>query len=337
MNAKAYEVHLEMFEGPLDLLLYLIRKDDLDIQNIPIAKITAEYLAYLDLMKELNLEVAGDFLVMAATLMQIKARSLLPSQEGVEGAETGPDPRAELVNKLQEYRKFKEAAGFLQKRADEWSDVFFRGAPTFQEREKTLNIRIFDILATLREVLDRAEAEGRVVVGEEYPIEQKMEKILALLTENPYVTLRDLFAGERRRRAIISCFLALLELIKLQRVFARQETPYSEILIYKKEAPPEVVTPIWPSDEAGAPPAPAEPPAPLPAPDEGIRPSGLVLEEPPEPEPDAGPEAGPDLGTEAWEAAGSEDAGRPAAPDAPEPGPTTDSETGRGEENDGRS
>ncbi|MEK7745320.1 MAG: segregation/condensation protein A, partial [Elusimicrobiota bacterium] len=195
MSAKTYEVHLEMFEGPLDLLLYLIRKSDLDIQNIPIAKITQEYLAYLDLMKELNLEVAGDFLVMAATLMQIKARALLPSQEGLDGVETGPDPRAELVNKLQEYQKFKEAAGFLQKRADEWSDVFFRGAPTFAERDKSLNIRIFDILATLREVLDRAEAEGRVVTGEEYPIEQKMDKIMVMLSENAYVTLRDLFSG----------------------------------------------------------------------------------------------------------------------------------------------
>ena len=339
MNAKAYEVHLEMFEGPLDLLLYLIRKNDLDIQNISIAKITAEYLAYMELMKELNLEVAGDFLVMAATLMQIKARALLPSQEGVEGAESGPDPRAELVNKLQEYRKFKEAAGFLQKRADEWSDVFFRGAPTFQEREKTLNIRIFDILATLREVLDRAESEGRVVTGEEYPIEGKMEKILLLLSESPYVTLRDIFAGERRRRAIISCFLALLELIKLQRVFARQESPFSDILIYKKEAPPEIVASIWPEGDA----APAEgvasaepiQPEPSASSEPEIKPSGVVLEEPPEPDPELPEEVPPaeakDLDEGAWLAAeggGTEDAGRNAGPD---------DTSGRGEENDGRS
>ena len=346
MSTRAYEVHLEMFEGPLDLLLYLIRKSDLDIQNIPIAKITQEYLTFLELMKELNLEVAGDFLVMAATLMQIKARALLPAQEGLEGAESGPDPRAELVNKLQEYRKFKEAAGFLQKRADEWSDVFFRGAPTFAERDKSLNIRIFDILATLREVLDRAEAEGRVVTGEEYPIEQKMEKILAMLTENPYVTLRDIFAGERRRRAIISCFLALLELIKLQRIFARQESPFSEILIYKKEAPPEIVTPIWPDAEAVPTAAASEPPREPGEPE--IKPSGVVLEEPPEPE--AGPEGDARAMDEAaWlaadradaavegkpsEASGAEDAGRPAGPD-PAAGP--DAETGRGEENDGRS
>ena len=154
MNTKAYEVHLEVFEGPLDLLLYLIRKDDLDIENIPIAKITSEYLGYLDLMKELNLDVAGDFLVMAATLMQIKAHALLPSQDGPELE--GPDPRLELVGKLQEYQKFKEAAGFMQRRADDWSDVFYRSPPAFPERDKALNIRIFDLLTTLSEVLDRA-------------------------------------------------------------------------------------------------------------------------------------------------------------------------------------
>lgn len=304
MNAKAYEVHLEVFEGPLDLLLYLIRKDDLDIENIPIAKITTEYLVFLDLMKELNLDVAGDFLVMAATLMQIKAHALLPSQDGPESE--GPDPRLELVSKLQEYQKFKEAAGFLQRRADDWSDVFYRGAPAFPERDKALNIRIFDLLTTLSEVLDRAEAEGRVVTGEEYPIEHKMEKILALLSEKPYVTLREIFSGERRRRAIISCFLALLELIKLQRVFGRQEAPFAEILIYRKEAAPEVVTPIWPADE----------PMPTPAP----------------------PLEGGPLDKDAWladaggagpgEAPGAQEAGRPAPPD-------TDPEIR--EENDGRS
>ncbi|MDE2292654.1 MAG: segregation/condensation protein A, partial [Elusimicrobia bacterium] len=285
MNPKVYEVHLEMFEGPLDLLLYLIRKNDLDIQNIPLAQITREYLSYLDLMKELNLDVAGDFLVMAASLMQIKARSLLPSQEGEEGGPEGPDPRSELVSKLQEYQKFKEAAGFLQRRADAWSDVFYRGAPAFQEREKSLNIRIFDLLSTLREVLDRAEAEGRVVTGEEHPIEQKMEKILALLGERPYVTLREIFSGERRRRAIISCFLALLELVKLQRIFARQEGPFAEILIYKKEAPEDAL-PVWPGGEA---PEPEPLPTPAPPLPEDTRPADPEAELDAEPAPAADP------------------------------------------------
>lgn len=248
-TSKAYEVHLEVFEGPLDLLLYLIRKDDLDVQNIPISQITREYLQYLDLMKELNLEVAGDFLVMASTLMQIKARSLLPSQEEAS-AEEGPDPRSELVAKLVEYQKFKEAAKFLDNRAGEFADIFYRGAPSFQERDKSLNIRIFDLLGALREILDRAEDAGGVVTGEEFPIEAKIEKILSMLDAKPYVTLREIFEGERRRRAILTCFMALLELIKTQRVFARQDEAFAEILIYKKEPPPEAA--LWPGGEETA-------------------------------------------------------------------------------------
>src|SRR5271154_2575839 len=111
-TTPGYEVHLEIFEGPLDLLLFLIKKNDLDIYDIPLHEITQEYLSYLDIIKDLNLETAGDFLVMASTLMQIKARTLLPSQEALE--EQGPDPRAELISKLLEYQKYKEAAKFLE-------------------------------------------------------------------------------------------------------------------------------------------------------------------------------------------------------------------------------
>ena len=144
----AYEVHLENFEGPLDLLLFLIKKDDLDIYEIPIAKITEEYLATLDLMRELNLEVAGDFLVLAATLMQIKARALLPAP--LDAEEGGPDPRAELIEKLLEYQKFKGAAAALGKRAETFKDVFYRGAPVFRDDEKSLDLNLFDLLSAVR-------------------------------------------------------------------------------------------------------------------------------------------------------------------------------------------
>jgi len=243
MTAKAYEVHLEVFEGPLDLLLHLIKKADLDVTNIPISEITKEYLAYLELMKELNLEIAGDFLVMATTLMQIKAQSLLPSQESSE--DEGPDPRAELVSKLVEYQKFKQAASFLDARGEEFRNVFYRGLPRFSESEKSLDIRIFDLLSTLREVLDRIEVEGDVISAEEQRIEDKIEKILGMLEEKPYVLLRDIFESERTRRGLIICFVALLELIKVQKLFARQEAPFADILIYKKVEP---VVPVWASD-----------------------------------------------------------------------------------------
>ena len=243
--AKEYEVHLEMFEGPLDLLLFLIKKNDLEINDIPISQITQEYLSTLDLMKDLNLEVAGEFLVLASTLMQIKARTLLPSQDAEEPE--GPDPRAELVAKLLEYQKFKEAARFLDSRAAEYANVYYRGQPTFADEEKSLNLRIFDLLDTLKEILDRAEDKGMQLAGEEFPIEEKMQRILYLLEGKACVTFRDCFKDERKRMGILTCFMALLELIKLQKLFARQDFHFGEILVYKREPPPPAA--IWPGNE----------------------------------------------------------------------------------------
>ncbi len=235
----AYEVHLEMFEGPLDLLLFLIKKDDLDVYNIPISHITREYLTYLDMMKEMNLDMAGEFLVLAATLMAIKAKTLLPSQEVLE--DEGPDPRAELIAKLLEYQKFKQAAAFLEKRADEFKDVYYRGAPHFEDSEKTLAISMFDLMASLREVLDRAEDGGKEqVLGEEYPIEEKINKIMNILAKRPFISWDELFADEKKRKSIISCFLALLELTKLQRIFIRQDGNFAKITVYKKEVTADV-------------------------------------------------------------------------------------------------
>lgn len=228
----AIDVHLEMFEGPLDLLLFLIKKDDLDIHNIPIAHITKEYLAYLEVMKELNLEMAGEFLVLASTLMAIKAKMLLPSSNAEENE--GPDPRAELAAKLAEYQKFKQASQFLEKRADEFKDIFYRGAPIFDDSEKTLAIGTFDLIAALREILERAEVEKKEVLGEEFPIEEKMEKVMFLLEKSPTISWEELFADERKRRGIIACFLALLELTKLQKIFVRQDGNFGKILIFKK-------------------------------------------------------------------------------------------------------
>lgn len=236
----AIEVKLEIFEGPLDLLLFLIKKDDLDINNIPIAHITSQYLGYLDMMKELNLDLAGEFLVLASTLMSIKAKTLLPSNKDADGNE-GPDPRAELVAKLVEYQKFKQAANFLEKRADEFADIYYRGTPTFTDAEKTLAMTTFDLLSALREVLDRADdnVEAKEVLGEEYPIEEKMEKILGALARKPSMSWDELFHDERKRRSIMSCFLALLELTKLQKIFIRQEGNFGKIVIFKKEGTPD--------------------------------------------------------------------------------------------------
>lgn len=235
-----YEVQLENFEGPLDLLLYLIKKDDLDIYDIPISKITEQYLATLDLMRELNLEVAGDFLVLAATLMQVKARSLLPAPPDLE--EGGPDPRTELMNKLIEYQKFKAAAQVLGKRAESFKDVFYRGAPVFSNEEKNLELSLFDLLTAVREALSSTELETTVMEGEQFPVEEKMEKILFLLSQHPHMTLRELFADERRKPAVLACILAMLELIKMGKIVARQSEIYGEIRIFKKTEPGKEAT-----------------------------------------------------------------------------------------------
>lgn len=230
----AYEVHLEMFEGPLDLLLYLIKKNDLDIYDVSISHITQEYLEYLDLMKELNLEVAGEFLVIASTLMQIKARTLLPSPP--EEEETGPDPREELLSKLLEYQKYKEAARFLEAQAEKFKDVYYRNAPHFGPEDKSLDLDLFELLGTLKEILARAEISPKEISREEFPIEEKVQKILFLLEGRPFITLPEIFADERKRLGIITCFLAVLELVKIQKVGVRQAQPFGEVRIYKRES-----------------------------------------------------------------------------------------------------
>ncbi len=306
----AYEVHLETFEGPLDLLLFLIKKDDLDIYNIPISDITHEYLSYLDVMKELNLDVAGEFLVLAATLMGIKAKTLLPTHE--EEGEEGPDPRAELVQRLLEYQKFKQAAKFLEERAEEFRGVHYRGTPHFDDSEKTLSLNFLDLVSALRKTLDRAEDKRGEVLGEEFPLEEKIKKILDLLEGKACISWDDIFRDERRRQGIVTCFLALLELIKLQKVFARQDAAFDKIMIFKKtepgstEAPEGVDVPIAqdavpetaPVVETVAKPEPAPDPVPEPAPTDRyvLKPRSSpdpVPETAPDPKPDPEPDSNP--------------------------------------------
>ncbi|MBI4249830.1 MAG: segregation/condensation protein A [Elusimicrobia bacterium] len=240
MDANAaYEVHLDIFEGPLDLLLYLIKKNDLDIHNIPIAEITREYLTYLELMKDLNLELAGEFLVTAATLMQIKAKMLLPTPPGEE---EGGDPRQELIDKLLEYQKFQDAAKFLESQQESHHDVYFRQSPRFREDEKELGVKLFDLLASIRKILDRSDVDRAVIEGEEFPVESKIDKLLGLLENSrkdeggrSYITVEEFFSGERKLAGFVACFFALLEMVRLQKVFARQMRSFGEIRIYKKE------------------------------------------------------------------------------------------------------
>lgn len=242
-----YRVRLEIFEGPLDLLLYLIRKNEVDIYDIPVALIVEQYMSYLDIMRSLNLDVAGDFLVMAATLSHIKSRLLLPPDEGEEGEEEGEDPRAELVRKLLEYQRYKEAAEELVSRPLLGRDVFVRepsqdaiheaakasGVPgtTFAE------VGIFELLEAFREVMERAEITNwHEVTMERVSIVDRIQHILELLREVDTLSFDQLFTEVTNRTVVIATFLALLELIRLKVVKAHQEKPLGPIHLMKSVA-----------------------------------------------------------------------------------------------------
>ena len=228
-----YTVRLEMFEGPLDLLLHLINKNELDITNIPIALITEQYLEYIKLMKILNLDVAGEYLLMASTLLHIKSKMLLPISSGEEDEE-GVDPRAELVRRLLEYQKYKEAAVELERRPMLDRDVFMRSAPVDTEEppeEERVEVSLFELLEAFRQLLGRAKPEAfHDVILERVTVEQKLQEILSLLQkEKRSMAFHLLFPEQASRRVIVVTFLAILELVKMKRVRIFQMAPFETI------------------------------------------------------------------------------------------------------------
>lgn len=233
INTAPINVHINVFEGPMDLLLHLIKKDNLDVTDVNVSEITKQYLEYLNVMKELNLEIAGEFLVMASTLMQIKAKSLLPSQVPTSENE-GPDPAKELIAKLLEYQKYKEAGKFLEEKLEENKDNFYKSVPIFDNGEKVLNLQLFDLLSAVKRAFDRLDERKRVELlkVEEFPIEVKMEKVVDMLSRRQWVLLDDIFVGETKKRGIITCFMAVLELIKIKKLLARQDEQDGQIRIY---------------------------------------------------------------------------------------------------------
>lgn len=232
----SHKVSVDVYEGPLDLLLHLIKKNDLNVFDIPIAQITGEYLAAVDVLKELKLDAVGEFLVLATTLMQIKAKMLLPAAP-VEGEE-GPDPRVDLVNRLMEYQRFKEASKHLEAKLIRQKDVHFKAGPLFSEGDYVMDASLFDLLDAFRDVLKGLNPEVREIVQEEVPIEQKIRSILAFLSDRPFATFREILRRETTRRGLIITFLAILELIRLKQIVARQMEHFGEIRIYRMEALP---------------------------------------------------------------------------------------------------
>lgn len=234
---EEYKVNLEVFEGPLDLLLYLIKKDELEICDIPIGRITTQYMEYLDLMKILNLEIAGDFIVMAATLMVIKSRMLLPDEDrGPVEEDDEDDPRWDLVRQLVEYKKFKDAAGFLEVLEEEQENVFSReGEHVELGMGPDIGIQdvgIFDLISALNQALDRApDEELQEIFAEQFTVGDKVDVLLEMTGQGRSVSLGRLFMGMHSRQEIVCTFLAVLELIKLNRLVARQDSHFDEIVI----------------------------------------------------------------------------------------------------------
>lgn len=233
-----YKVKLEIFEGPLDLLLYLIKKNELSIHDIPIATITDQYLQYLELMKMLDLGIAGEFIVMAATLMHIKSKMLLPPEE-TPLEEEEPDPREELIKKLLEYKKFKEAAAKLQEMEGRQKEIFTRPGlpePAGNISDDTLyfEANIFDLLSAFSKVLKEVPKERFYeIVKDEATVSEKMHEIFHLLVKRPVLYFLELFTSARSKIEIIATFLALLELIRMKEVLIRQDKVFGDIKIIR--------------------------------------------------------------------------------------------------------
>lgn len=243
----APRILLPLFEGPLDLLLYLIRRDKIDIHDIPIAPITRQYMEYLDLMKELNLDIAGDFMVMAATLIHIKSKMLVPIEPTeASGDEEVEDPREALVQRLLEFQRYKEAAGVLhqkgQIRAATWTRP--EGAVTLVDDsgEEMLEAGLFDLIAAFKELLERRKTLlAHEVAPEGKSVEERMGELLGLIRIGESLDFLDLFASLETKLDMIVTFLALLELIRLKRVKIYQRGLFGPIRVFRPVGPDPVV------------------------------------------------------------------------------------------------
>ena len=253
---EAYPVRLENFEGPLDLLLHLIRKHEVDIYDIPIALITQQYIDYLDLMQELNLDVAGEFLVMAATLIHIKSRTLLPRPDPAQ-EDAEEDPREALVRRLLEHQKFKAAAELLHERETLRSAQWTRPDGPIAEiageaPELEVEVDLFSLISAFRSVVERAKQRPVIPLpGEQIPIETRIDQLLAKLSETEACGFEDLFADVQSRAGLIVTFLALLEMIRLKLVRVFQSGAIGPIRVYRRARPADAPKPLG-DPESGA-------------------------------------------------------------------------------------
>jgi segregation and condensation protein A len=245
----AFPVKLSNFEGPLDLLLHLIRKHEVDIHDIPIALITAQYIGYIDVMQELNLDVAGEFLVMAATLIHIKSRMLLPRPDPTQ-EDPEEDPREALIRRLLEHQKFKAAAELLHERETLRSAQWTRPDGPIAEiagepPEPEIEVDLFSLISAFRTVVERAKARPKVYLpSEQIRIEDRIEQLMQRLSESEACGFEDLFADIQTRPGLVVTFLAILEMIRLKLIRVFQSGVLGPIRIYKRARPADAPRPL---------------------------------------------------------------------------------------------
>jgi segregation and condensation protein A len=260
-----YKVKFEVFEGPLDLLLYLIKKEEVDIYEVNLTRLATQFIEYIDTMRMLDLEIAGEFLVMAATLMYIKSRELLPvdQQAQVEGEDEGEDPRWELIRQLVEYKKFKDAAAQLQVLEARQEDVFPRTPAKLEfaaEAHTGPEASIFDLVNAVNVVLKRFSRpeDRRDIFEDKWTVSEKIEHLMRVLSERLSARFSDLFEGVTSRSEVVVTFLALLELIRLRQITAMQREPFGEIEICRGAPALAVPVPaagVYPSPQPAGPPS----------------------------------------------------------------------------------
>ena len=250
-SPEAYSVKLDQFEGPLDLLIHLIKKNEVNIYDIPIAIITRQYLNYVEILKELNLDTVGEFLVMAATLIHIKSKMLLPRTDPLAD-EPEEDPREALVRRLLEHQKFKAAAELLHERAVLRGAQWIRPAGAIADiagdeyaYEPEIEVDLFSLLAAFRGVLERAKRRQPMALpAEEVSVETRIEQLLGMLSETDACGFEDLFEHDKTRGSLIVTFLAMLEMIRLKLIRVFQTAAFGPIRVYKRARPEDAPHPI---------------------------------------------------------------------------------------------
>jgi segregation and condensation protein A len=253
---EAFPVRLVNFEGPLDLLLHLIKRHELSIYDIPITLITTQYIEYIDLMQEMNLDVAGEFLVMAATLIHIKSRMLLPRPDPAQ-EDPEEDPREALMRRLLEHQKFKAAAELLHERETLRSAQWTRPDGPIAEMvgeapEPEIEIDLFSLITAFKNVVERSKARPVYLPGEQIPIEERIEQLLSRLSETEACGFEDLFADIQTRAGLVVTFLALLEMIRLKLIRVFQTNVVGPIRVYKRARPADAPRPLHDPEQVHA-------------------------------------------------------------------------------------